>query len=75
MSFLVLLPITDLVPIVVILTYHVCTMRNSPVYSPQTPSKKRFDRLYSIDDSHETLETQTMRSDSGVHYGSFEQLA
>lgn len=32
MTFLCLLPITDLVPIVVILTYHICTMRNVPVY-------------------------------------------
>jgi hypothetical protein len=65
--FLILLPVSDLIPIAVVLFYHYKTMRNSAPYVPQANSKKsKHDRLYSIEDLDTESSTSLSSNPSGA---------
>lgn len=72
LMFLILLPVSDLIPILVVLYYHYKTMRNvAPYVPPQNAKKKSQHRLYSLDD----LETESSTSlSSSPSNGSSDKL-
>lgn len=69
--FLVLLPITDCVPIIVILVYHFVTMRHTECHQVASPSVSgRVERLYSIDDFCLDTDCEDLSSKESVHFHS-----
>ena len=70
LMFLILLPVSDLIPIIVVLYYHYKTMRNvAPYVPPQNDKKKsQHDRLYSLDELE--TESSTSLSSSPSHSSS-----
>ena len=63
MLFLIQLALTDTVPIITILLYHLLTLRNSEAFKPRMQSQvsSRFDKLYELDEDG----TNSSMNDSG----------
>ena len=68
--FLSLLPVFDIIPIVVVLSYHLITLKSAKDYKPEKNIRKEpeYHRLYTIDDLSDTDDRASFQ---GTNRGSF----